>query len=464
MLALAVLLLLVRGVTVLAYRDTFYYYGMIAHQFGIAEAALAGHWFSHDAGLSGEALAKANREVRFVPIEEWARLPASGRYSTFPAVDLPGLGYLIAFTSRLAGSLTTRYAMVVQVGLEVASVILFAWCVALVFGDRVAWLTGLVYALAYPFIWPIASLPMRDIFIFGFYSTLLAAVFVLLRRIGPVPLALGAALLACGSLLLWVRPHGYLFNLFVLPLVLLAPGLSWKSHGTIAAFLVVIPWLVFERPLREFNLRHYRLAETDAIGRTLWEHMGIVKDNPYGFVLRDEAMLPWIKARYGRDVEYGTPEMNRILGDYARRVIREDPIYYFRTVVMSCLEMAKTPLDFVPPFRVVEFSSSGLTLPAFAAAHPGSFVFKAFNRVLLTVFFYGALLLALRMALRHPGRRWELVFLLSPLAFTVLVQALLHAEARYMATGAWVLTLPVGHAIAGLLETQAGRPPRAEGS
>jgi hypothetical protein len=459
MLALAALLLFVRSVTVIAYRDTLYYYGMVAHQFGIAEAAFEGHWFSHDAVRSGEALSTANREERFVPIEQWSRLAGSGQYSTFPAADLPGLGYLIAFTSRLSGSLTTRYAMAVQVGVETASILLFVWCVALTFGDRTAWLTGLVYALGYPFIWPLASQPMRDVFILGFYSTLVAAVFVFRRSVGPAPLVLASALLAGGSILLWIRPHGYYFNLLLVPFERLR---SVRSRVVFATLLVVVPWLVFGRPLRDFNVRHYGVSSTDAIGRTLWEHMGIVKNNPYGFVLRDEAMLPWIKARYGKDVAYASPEMNRILGDYAREVIRHDPAFYLHSVALSCLEMAKTPLDFVPPFRVVEYSTSRLSVRTYAVAHPGSFVFKVFNRIFLTAFFYGAVLLAIRMPVRSPGRRLELAVLLSPLAFTLLVQALLHAEARYMATGAWVLSLPVGHAIARLLDAYEGRPARTE--
>jgi hypothetical protein len=160
-------------------------------------------------------------------------------------------------------------------------------------------------------------------------------------------------------------------------------------------------------------------------------------------------MQPWIKLKYGRDVEYMSPEMNRILGDYALQVIRDEPFLYLESVVLTCLEMAKTPLDFVPPFPLVEYSSSGLDLREFAHAHPGSFAFKLFNRALVAAFFYGALLLALRMALRERARRFELALLLSPLAFTLVVQALLHAEARYMTVGAWVLALPIGHALAG---------------
>src|SRR6266704_656841 len=114
LLALAALFLLVRVATIAAYR---------------------GHWFAHDPALSGGALSEAKRQGRHIPIEEWDRLQGSGRYVTFPAADLPGLGYLIALTSRwLDDHLTTRWAMAVQVLVEMMSVLLYVRCIVPVFG------------------------------------------------------------------------------------------------------------------------------------------------------------------------------------------------------------------------------------------------------------------------------------------------------------------------------------------
>ena len=360
---LAVLFLLVRIATIAAYRDTLYYYGLVSHQFAIAEATYHGHGFAHDAVLSEAAVGAAKREGRFIPLEEWSRFRGSGLYTTFPAADLPGLGYLIAFTSRwLDERLSTRWAHGIQLLVELLSVLTFVCCAALGFGDRTALLAGSCYVLAYPFIWPLASLPMRDIFVMGVYASFIAASFVFLSTAGWRSLLIVGLLIAIGSLLLWVRPHGYYVFLLSLPLAVFVRKRSPGERVAFAALLLLVPWLVFGYPLRLFNLRHYGVPATDAIGRTLWQHMGIATDNPYGFVLKDEAMLPWIKAHYGRDVEYASPEMNRLLGDYARRVIREHPAFYFKTVALSCLEMARTPLDFVPPFPLVDYSSSGLTL------------------------------------------------------------------------------------------------------
>jgi hypothetical protein len=454
LLVVAIALVVVRALTIHAYRETHYYYGLVAHQFAIADAAYAGHWFAWDEVRSGAAFVLANREKRHVPLEEWSRLPSSGRYTTFPATDLPGLGYVIAVTSRWAGGpLTTRYALVIQVAVELAAVLVFVASTAAAFGKRAGFFAGLVYVFGFPFIWPVASQPMRDVFLLGFYAAFLAALFVFARTRGPWSWLLPLALMSIGSLLLWVRPHGYYFFAILVPLALLARGRRLRERAAYAALVVLVPWLMFGLPLRRFNLHHYGVADTHALGRTVWEHMGIVEDNPYGFALDDAALVPWIKRHYGRDVAYGSPEMNRLLSEYAWGVIRSDPAYFGRTVASSLAEMLKTPLDLVPPFPLVEYSRSGMSLVEFARTHPASFAYKVFNRVVLLAFFYGALGATVSLIRRRPERRWELALLLSPLLYTVVVLLLTHFESRYMAVGAWTLVAPVGYALGRRTET-----------
>lgn len=443
LLLISVVFALIRTATVLAYRDTYYFYGMIASQFAIAEAAYRGHSFAQDAVLASAAMDLAKREKRYVAIEEWKGLEQSGRYTTFLAQDLPGFGYLIAVTSRwFGGRLTSRYAMSAQVLTELASLLVFVCCVAAAYGQHTALLTGLAYALAYPFIWPIASLPMRDIFALGTFAFSLGACFLFFRARGRWCLVGPSVLLALGSLLLWVRPSGYYYGAVLALLVAFAGRRSPRAKAAFVALLLLIPWLTFGYPYRLFNLRHYGTADTDFLGRVLWAHMGIIENNPYGFVLRDDAFVPWIREHDGLEVEYGSPEMNRLLGNYAREVIRKDPGYFVRTLFKRATEIAKTPLDVVPPFPLVEFSGSGLSLWEYARAHPGSFAYKGMNRIVLTLFFYGGLALAVLQAKTRHASWEEFVLLMSPLAFTLAVQLVTAFEQRYMATGAWVLVLP----------------------
>jgi hypothetical protein len=442
---LAVAFLLVRAATVLAYRDTPYYYGMVSNQFAIADAAYKGHWFAWDEELAGNVMREAKRLDRFIPLEEWSRFSGSGRYKVFPAQDLPGFGYIVVVTSRWwSDHLTTRFAMAIQLLSELAGLLLFVGCVRALLGARTAWLTGLLYVFGYPFMWPIASHPMRDVFAVPVYAALLAAVVWFAKARGPTAAYLGSGLLiSAAAALLWVRPYGYYFGVLLLPFAALVPKRPRRDRLVLAAMLVLVPWVAFGLPLRRFNLRHYGVAETEGMGRGQWVRMGIAKDNPYGFVLSDEAMVPWIKRYYGRDVDYGSPEMNRLLGDYAEKILREDPAFYLKTVLLVWRELAKTPLDVVPPFRLVEYASSGLSPTEYLSAYPGQFVYKALNRLLLTVYFYGGILLAIRMLMRRRDERWGLAMLLSPLAYTTAVQAATISEPRYMAVGAWVLVLPI---------------------
>ena len=65
LLLVAALFVVVRAATIVAYRDTYYFYGMIASQFAIAGAAYQGHAFAQDVTLASAATDLANRERRF---------------------------------------------------------------------------------------------------------------------------------------------------------------------------------------------------------------------------------------------------------------------------------------------------------------------------------------------------------------------------------------------------------------
>jgi hypothetical protein len=441
------LFLAVRACTLVAYRETVYYYGMVSNQFAIADAAYRGHAFSWDASLTFAALQETRRSGRFVPLEAWEHLPRSGRYTTFPAEDVPGYGYLISVTSRwLASRLTTVYAMAAQIAAEACGVLLFVVAAARVFGAVAAARAGLLYVFAYPFVWPMASQPMRDVFAIAIFSTTVLAASAVPARTPARGFALAVALIGGGSVLLWVRPSAYYFPAFVALLVMFGSGRSLGARLRFAIPAVLIPWLVFGLPFRQFNLRHYGVADTDFLGRTLWEHMGVVKGNPYGFVQDDAALVPWVQRHYGRSVEYASPEMNRLLGDYAREVVRRDPVYFLKTRLYLVGRIAATPLDLMPPFRVVEFRSSGMTLWEYLRSHPGSFAYKALNRVLLTGYFYLGVAAAILVWRRQPEHRHGLLVLLSPLLYTLGTLAWTDCEARGMATAAWVLLLPIATA------------------
>lgn len=458
LLLVAAALVLVRGATIYAYRDTRYYYGMVANQFAIADSAFHGHGFGFDKALFDGAQRQAAQENRFLPLEEWRNLNGSGHYETFPALDLPGYGYLIAFTSkRLAGELTAAPAQLVQVAVELAAVLAFCFCVARAFSRRVGLLAGMLYVLAYPFIWPVASLPLRDMFVLGTYGAYIAAFFFFLGRRDRWSNLAVAFLIGLASLLLWFRPTAYYYFFFAAPLSLLAWSQPLRRRLGMTLASVTVPLLVFALPLRSFNLRHYGMADTDVPGKVLWEAMGIIP-NPYGFVLDDGAVVPWAKSR-GLDDEYGSPALNHALGDYARDVIRKDPWYYVRTVLARCRSILEAPLGVHP------FSPSLLFDPS-SGAPPGraAVLWNIGSTLYGRIFFFGGCLALLLMLARVASRRLELLVLASPLVYTLATQLFLHFEQRYLATGAWVLVLPLAWGMERAFSATTARMRRARAS
>lgn len=299
LLIIAAMFIIVRLLIILAYKDTYYYYGMVSSQFAIAEAAYKGHWFSQDEYLVKTVVSEASKAKRYIPIEDWKKYPKSGKYTTFPAQDLPGFGYIIALTSKYFDhELTSKYAFAVQIIIEMIAILIFVYCVHMVFGERVAFFSGLLYVFAYPFIWPIASQPMRDIFVMAIYSFCIAAFFIFSRKSDTFSYLATYFLVAMSSVLLWVRPFGYYFFFVISPLIFFIRNKSTLSRLMFFFIVIILPVLIFGYQFKQFNVKHYGVADTHVLGRALWEGMGIVKDNPYGFVLDDGALVPWVKNFY----------------------------------------------------------------------------------------------------------------------------------------------------------------------
>jgi len=445
LLIIAAMFIIVRLLIILAYKDTYYYYGMVSSQFAIAEAAYHGHWFSQDKMLVTAVRKEALKNNRYIPIEDWKDYQGSGNYTTFPAQDLPGFGYLIAFTSKyFSHKLTSKYAFAVQIILELISVLIFIYCISLVLGARIAFLSGLIYVLSYPFIWPIASQPMRDIFVMAIYSFCIAAFFIFSRKNDTFSYLTAYFLVAMSSVLLWVRPFGYYFFFMISPLIFFIRNKSALSRLMFFIIVIISPVLIFGYQFKQFNVKHYGVADTHFLGRTLWEGMGNVKDNPYGFVLDDGALVPWVKNFYKKDVEYSSPEMNKVLGDYALKVIREDPVFYFRTIIVRCKAILKCPLHLIytTPLPQVTLEKSGLSLMEYMKQYPKDFVYSVFNGLAGIIFFYLGLIFAFLMFISLKDIRLKLVILVSPLLYTLTAQILIHFEPRFLATGAWVLIVP----------------------
>jgi len=444
-LLLAVLFAVTRAGVVSYYESIgfFYYYGMVSNQYAIAEAAFNGHFNSEDFGLK-----KAVREVAFergrpTPIEEWKNYPKTGKYTTFPAQDLPGYGYIIAYTSRwFGGELTTKYAYAVQLAAEFAAMMSLAACAGAMLGGRAALRFGIFYIFLFPFIWPLAFQPMRDIFNFAVSSFGVAAFFVYSRGKGNGSLLGAAALLVVSSLLLWVAPRCYYFIFLLAPAAFFSANKALASKAAFAALCVAVPLAVFGVPYRSFNVAHYGTQDTATIGRGLWEGMGIAGENKYGFKLDDSAMLPFLKELGHENVSYGSPEMNRLLGEHAIGVIKEDPGFYLKTILVRSIRMARNPLPMFYQQRNPR-SESGLSRSEYIMRNPvDAAMGVAQNAWALAVFHLG-LIFSAAMVFAMRERRAEAAVFALPVYYLLATTLPLHFEARYMAAGAPALIAPL---------------------
>lgn len=439
LLILSILFIVARIFTSYIYKDVYYYYGMISNQFSIAEAYYEGHDFSYEKKGMDNPSKTASDEKRFVPIEEWKNYKGTGVYETFPAQDLPGFGYLIAYTSKMfSDELTSKYAYIIQVLLELLTFLLFVFIVSKYFSLRVGFVTGLLYIFAYPFHWPTASLPMRDTFIVGVFGSYLMSFYVFDRYGIKKAWALIAALTLIGTLCLWVRPSGYYFYLFAAPLVFFLKNKTIKEKAGFWAVTILIPYFLFSYQFKQFNLKYYGAENTDFVGRALWQGMGIVKDNPYGFVLDDAALVPWTKEQ-GYDYEYSSPEMNKLLGDYAKKIIKEDPLFYLKTVYVRTKEFIKFPVYLLNPNyeKTKLYTTYKGPKYGFIIDHPILFIIGLYNFI-----FHLWVLIAVYVVYKGRDKILQYALLLSPFFYIVATQLPLHFEQRYVATGAWVMVMP----------------------
>jgi len=285
---------------------------------------------------------------------------------------------------------------------------------------------------------------MRDIFVVSVYAFYIGAFFIFSRRSDALSYLLVFLLVALASLILWVRPSAYYFFFVIVPFIFFLKEKSVQSRVIFALATILVPLIVYGHAFADFNLRYYGMADTDLLGRTLWEGMGIVKDNPYGFALDDGALVPWCKSR-GYNVKMSSPEMNKVLGDYSRKIIRQHPGFYVKTVLVRGMTIIKRPLEIFQPkmLGLTSYTESGLSLKDFIKRYPIDFAIKIFfDAVAGFIFFNVGLILAIIMIYRLKDSWVPLIVLLMPLPYTLMTQIPLHFEPRYLSTGAWVLVLP----------------------
>ena len=479
-LALALGFILSRALVILSFEPVHgpYYHEMVQNQFSIAEARWNGHPNSWDKKRQAAAVLESERLKRQLSIEEWDTLPR-WEFTTFPAMDLPGYGYLIAVTSGLFGTqLTSRYAFALQLLAEFLGILLYCLLIWRFMSPHLACWTGWIYVIAYVFVHPVSGQPIRDLMVIPVYSLLCWVVLEgfrvsqpkgleFLKRIGKpqiLHLAKLTAALVTVALLLWVRPIGYYFIYGLALLILFFPKKIGKLRLS-ALVLICFGFLAFSLPLQNFNRHYYGTKDPKFLGWGLWVSLGLVQPNDFGFVYGDRDMRRWGQERLGDPhLGLGDIRLNEEAYRYALSAIRQQPSLLLRSYGEKFKRFWKEPLSWEAYWTLKttgdlaqevdlekgNFLWNKLTLYLkLIARYPIDALHRA---VSIYGFFFsklGLIGICLGLLLRKESmrtlirERWVFLVLLSPLIYHLTQFFLYVPERRHFAQGAWPLCLGV---------------------
>jgi hypothetical protein len=324
-------------------------------------------------------------------------------------------GLYVAF--GYTGMLVSAHA--VQIALDsTVPLLLFAFA-ANVFSARVGLAAAWVYALLPAPVFLIFTLTNHSLTPFLEALVLWAA-----SRVGPGRelrvLGAGAAV-GLGALF---RPDFLPLLGVLFPIYWATSGRALRAAGrvalaTLVAFAVYSPWIVHASNLAG------RLVVTTTTGAGLYQHLGILRDNPWGIVLDDNWIEQDARARgFARGA--WSPEADLFYGDLYRQHVREHPLYVAKLVLVHRLPFAVVPPYLVrdprerPEFRFGELrQQTGLSNWGVVRTYPGAF-FRLMWPELAMIALSGLLAANLLGLLAWARRRWrELSWLLLPWAYHV---------------------------------------------
>jgi 4-amino-4-deoxy-L-arabinose transferase-like glycosyltransferase len=300
--------------------------GLAAEQGGVAHNIVSfGRWFVTDRNPNQPKVVEPHHLVdpSDVPLDPHPRFAPD-------VIEMPGLALVEAAAWKITGDQDYGYVQVLQVLLDSLMVPLVFWIgVRLFRRPRAALIAAGLYAV-FPPLAALTKIPHLDTWSV-FFTVGITALF--LRALDAWD---GARrwrrLIALGVVTgigMYFRP-----GIVLLPLALALASLpsgGWRRSlalggvPLVLALVFIAPWTV--RNAEEF---HAFIPTRLAGGQSLWEGLGEVH-NDYGAVLDDVATERQVH-RVRPDLVYGTPAYDNYLGNKAKTVIREHPLFYLRVL------------------------------------------------------------------------------------------------------------------------------------
>jgi hypothetical protein len=428
-----------------------YHHEMVVGQFLIADAKWHGYDFSHELNLGKRVIELSENRHATVPIEEFKNIERTYSFSIFPAKDVPGYGYLIAYSSRLLGTeLTSRYAFLVQLLVELIGLVLFTCCISTLLNRNIALTFGLLYLIGFPFLQLISGQPIRDMFgVFGYIIATTAVVYYSTRKhleFKSTITILSMSVVFAG--ILWIRPSAYYFIFLLALYVLFMKGKTLPGKILVIILLIMPSQLIFSNQYKDFNVKYYGTHNTYFLGWGLWIGLGNAKDENYEFVYGDRDFLKWARMRTGDNtLELGDVEINKLGLKHALETLRNDPFLYVRAMYGRVKILIAKPLSLDYWKGYVPRRTNKLSYLDYILNHPRD-VIHYLIQIYGFVFFWVSMACLLTILItRHCRVGFDNSFYLLLLPFLYhLCQFIFYVpDPRHFVSGAWILCLPIAY-------------------
>ena len=405
--------------------------GRMISQAEMARNLINGNGLKRNAAFMREVSTRqkdGTEEERLVDLED-VPLPKEERWISRVSTDTPGYAFLLAGSWKLFGKKRYIYVQVIQVLIDTFMIFLIFQIGNNFFNWQIGFLASCFYALYLPQA-RFAVAANRDTWA---TFAVIISLYLLSRMIKNNHSKRWIYYILVGlviGLFAWLRPTLTFIPIFIGGALFFKDGIKECLLAVVASMFVV--FITFLLPFMMINYRDFGRPFVGCFGQALWEGMGHVGENKYGFVLDDGKAYEWAK-NHGCEYEYGTPEYDDFLKKSAIKVIKQDPLFYWGTVIRRFPKAIFLTNQYgFPEMGYGEFKRrTGGGLKEFLLKHPFQFFYKAFRRVAEGLL---AIIALIGFWISRKNWRQNLLLAVFPLYF-IAVHVPLHVESRFILPG-----------------------------
>lgn len=359
-------------------------------------------------------------ENRLINYDEIKNINFGFPQEFFPVNDTIGYGIILGLLWKLTGTFSFFDIQLLQIIMYVIVLLLYYQTCFLLFGN---FFTAFCCSIAQLFFFPLLWLnvqPVRDIWAYyGSVILLYGIVQFLLqfKRKSWIIIVLCSLLF---SIYQYIRPSVFLV-LITLSLASFLYALHVKQIKKII-YMLLVAWSVngifFWLPFCAYNMHAYSRLFVGPVGQDLLEGLGEF-ENPWNYHLCDRWLAKYIGEKYC--VKYGTPEFDDAAKQEFDAAFKENPLFYFATIVRRIPQIILPALPWV-----------------YDNAISWKLLLSKWYMRLFMILGYVACLYA------FAQKRFFVLALTAAILLAGLGKLPSHIEYRYLIPFYWIFSLPIG--------------------